>query len=178
MVILCCIRQTYTPESVERKSGSSVEMLEGAREMRGRWNKLSASAWHGARPVVVVSTECSDTEISGSERLFGGVEFQRLPLPCWDVVGSSLHQDFNRAFFGILVQQVHKAIHTNKPSTYDTPLPLQSRTPKLHANRVAPVLPLRVTTAYSKMRSTQTCEGYQSKIALPSHSRDTMGTRG
>ena len=80
---------------------------------------------------------------------------------CIRIRSSELDQDFYRCFLGFLVQQVHKAIHTNKPSTYDSPSPPQGRAPKSHANHVAPLLPLRVTTAYSKMRSTQTCESHR-----------------
>ena len=43
-------RQTDAPESVERESGACVELVEDAGDVGWRWDELSASAWHGARP--------------------------------------------------------------------------------------------------------------------------------
>ena len=62
------------------------------------------------------------------------------------------------------------------PSTYDTVTPLQSRALKSHANRVAPVLPLRLTATQDKCDLN--VRGLLSKTAPPSHSLDKIGNRG
>lgn len=65
MVVFRCKRQTDASKSVERESGAGVELFEDARELRGGWDELSASAWHRGCPVVVVVSVVLKTGLGG-----------------------------------------------------------------------------------------------------------------